>query len=282
MSCNGISQSMACDRAFQIAKAYAGLKDRAFLGISALLFAASAALTIFCCTSMSAKGEMPMPGGWTMSMAWMRMPGQSWVGAAVAFVAVWTVMMVAMMLPCLLPMLRRYREAVDGTGKARLGELTALVGAGYFFIWTVFGIAAYALGVALSTFEMRHLALARVVPIAAGAIVLIAGFFQFTGFKARHLACCLEKPECGRTMPADVATAWRHGLRLGLDCSYCCAGLMTILLMMGVMNLGAMAVVAALINVERLAPATMRVVRVIGALVIGSGLFLIARAAGIA
>jgi hypothetical protein len=27
---------------------------------------------------MSALGEMPMPGGWTMSMAWMRMPGQTW------------------------------------------------------------------------------------------------------------------------------------------------------------------------------------------------------------
>jgi predicted metal-binding membrane protein len=57
---------------------------------------------------------------------------------------------------------------------------------------------------------------------------------------------------------------------------------MAILLVMGVMNLGAMAVVAALINVERLAPATEGVVRAIGALVIGSGLILIARAAGIA
>ena len=57
---------------------------------------------------------------------------------------------------------------------------------------------------------------------------------------------------------------------------------MAILLVMGVMNLGAMAVVAALINVERLAPATMRVVQAIGVLVISSGLFLIARAAGIA
>jgi hypothetical protein len=34
---------------------------------------------------MSAMGEMPMPGGWTMSMAWMRMPGQTWPGAAASF-----------------------------------------------------------------------------------------------------------------------------------------------------------------------------------------------------
>jgi len=50
-------------------------------------------------------GEMPMPGGWTMSMAWMRMPGQTWPGAAASFLGMWIVMMVAMMLPSLVPML---------------------------------------------------------------------------------------------------------------------------------------------------------------------------------
>lgn len=59
---------------------------RSFVGVSALLFAASAALTIVWCASMSAmRGMMPMPGGWTMSMAWMRMPGQTWPGAAASF-----------------------------------------------------------------------------------------------------------------------------------------------------------------------------------------------------
>ena len=47
--------------------------QQAFFGVSALLFAASAAATIVWCASMSAMGEMPMPGGWTMSIAWMRM-----------------------------------------------------------------------------------------------------------------------------------------------------------------------------------------------------------------
>jgi hypothetical protein len=56
-----------------------------FFGVSALLFAASAVGTIVWCASMSAMGEMPMPGGWTMSMAWMRMPGQTWPGAAASF-----------------------------------------------------------------------------------------------------------------------------------------------------------------------------------------------------
>src|SRR5437899_4465051 len=125
--------------------------QQAFVGVSALLFAASATVTIVWCASMSAMGEMPMPGGWTMSMAWMRMPGQTWPGAVASFLGMWVVMMVAMMLPSLVPMLWRYRQAVGRTGETRLGRLTALVGVGYFFVWTVFGMAAFPLGVALHT-----------------------------------------------------------------------------------------------------------------------------------
>ena len=76
-------------------------------------------------------------------------------------------------------------------------------------------------------------------------------------------------------------TAWRHGLRLGLDCSICCAGLTVVLLALGVMDLRAMAAVAAAITAERLAPAGERIARVTGALVIGAGLWLTARAAGL-
>ncbi len=254
---------------------------RTFFGISALLFAASAAVTIAWCASMSAMGGMPMPGGWTMSMAWMRMPGQTWPGAAASFLGMWVAMMVAMMLPSLVPMLRRYRQAAGGTGEVRLGPLTALAGAGYFFVWTVFGLAAFPLGVALAAVEMQQPALARAVPIAAGVIVLVAGALQFTAWKARHLACCREAPGPGRTLPADAGTAWRHGLRLGLHCSQCCGGLMAILLVIGVMDLRAMAVVTAAITVERLALAGERDARAIGAVVIGAGLILIARAAGL-
>ena len=47
-----------------------------------------------------------------------------------------------------------------------------------------------------------------------------------------------------RTLPADSGTAWRHGPRLGLPCAFCCTGLIAILLVIGVMDLRAMAVVA--------------------------------------
>ena len=252
-----------------------------FYGVSALLFAASAAVTIVWCSSMTAMGGMPMPGDWTMSMAWMRMPGQTWPGAAASFLGMWVVMMVAMMLPSLVPMLRRYRQAVVvRTGRSPLGRLTALAGAGYFFVWTMFGIAAFPLGVALAAIAMQQPGLARAVPIAIAVVVLLAGVLQFTAWKARHLACCRELPGCGCTLPADAGTAWRHGLLLAVHCIYCCAGLMAILLVLGVMDLRAMAVVAAAVTLERLAPAGERVARIIGALIVGIGLILIARAAG--
>jgi predicted metal-binding membrane protein len=251
---------------------------RAFLSVSALLFAASAAVTIVWCASMSGMGGMPMPGGWTMSMAWMRMPGQTWPGAAATFLGMWVVMMMAMMLPSLVPMLWRYRQAVGNTGETRLAGLTALAGAGYFCVWTIFGMMAFPLGIALAEIEMQEPALARAVPGAVGVVVLMAGALQFTAWKARHLACCRGTPGYGSTLPADAATAWRHGLRLGLHCSYCCAGLTAILLVTGVMDLRAMAVVAAAITLERLAPRGERVARAIGVVVVGAGLLLIAQA----
>ena len=113
--------------------------------------------------------------------------------------------------------------------------------------------------------------------LAVGVVVLIAGALQFTAWKAHHLACCREAPGHGRSLPADAATAWRHGLRLGLHCSQCCVGLMAILLVIGVMDLRAMAVVAAVITVERLAPAGLRIARVIGAVIVAAGIFLIVR-----
>jgi predicted metal-binding membrane protein len=252
--------------------------QHAFFGVSGLVFAASAAVTILWCSSMSA---MPMPGGWTMSMAWMRMPGQTWFGAAASFLGMWIVMMVAMMLPSLVPILRRYRQAVGGTSEARLGWLTALVGAGYFFVWSAFGMAVFPLGVALVTIEMQVPALARAAPITAGAVVLIAGCFQFSSCKGRHLACCNEEPRRGSRLPADVGAAWRYGLRLGLHCSICCVGLMSVLLVFGVMNLRAMAIVAAIITVERFALAGQRIVQAIGVVLVGTSFFVIARAVGL-
>jgi predicted metal-binding membrane protein len=256
--------------------------ERAFVGVSAVLFAASAALMIAWCGSMRAVGEMPLCGGQAMSPVWMRMPGQTWAGAAAAFVGMWIVMMVPMMLPPLVPMLWRYRQAVASTGGARLSLLTALVSAGYYLVWTLLGMAVFPLGAALAAVETQLPTPARAAPIAAAVVVLVAGTLQFTMWKAHRLACCRATPGRGRPLPADAGTAWRHGLRLGVHCARCCANLMAMLLVIGIMDLRAMAVVSAAIAAERLAPADLRVARAIGAVAVGVGLLLIARAAGLA
>jgi predicted metal-binding membrane protein len=261
---------------------FSGRSSRgAFFGVSALLFAGSAALTIDWMEPMSAMGTMPMPGGWTMSMAWMRMPGQTWIEAAASFLEMWVVMMAAMMLPSLVPMLRRYREAVRRMGESRLGWLTLLVGLGYFFVWTLLGLVVFPLGSAIAAVERQLPGVSREVPIATGAVILIAGALQFTQWKAHHLACCREATGWGCTLPADAGTAWRQGLRFGFHCGLSCANLTAILLVIGVMELRAMAVVTVAITAERLMPAAEQVARAIGAIVIVAGLLSIVRAAGL-
>src|SRR4051794_6567240 len=102
---------------------------RAFVGVSALLFVASASVTSIWSSAMSAMGQMPMPGGWTMSMVWMPMPGETWSGAAASFLGMWVVMMIAMMLPSLVPTLWRYRQSISDADAARRGMLITVVGA---------------------------------------------------------------------------------------------------------------------------------------------------------
>ena len=223
--------------------------DRPLLGVSTIVFAASAAVTIHLCRSMS--GGMQMPGGWTMSMAWMRMPGQSWLAAGASFLAMWMVMMIAMMLPSVVPMLSRTCERL-------------VAGAGYFFVWMAFGLIAYPLGVLLALGEMRSRTLAQAVPWAAGAVIALAGCLQLTSWKSRQLRQCRDSVECG-------ADAWRHGLRYGVRCTLCCSGLMTILLAAGVMDLRAMAVITVAITAERLASKPEIVSRALGLLAIGAG-----------
>lgn len=222
-----------------------------------------------------------MPGGWIMSMAWMRLPGQTWIEASASFLTMWIVMMAAMMLPSLAPMLWRYRQAIDCTGELRLERLTLLAGLGYFLVWTLFGLAIFPLGVMLATTEMDHSELARAVPVAIGVVILIAGAVQFTSWKAHHLACCRGTPERGQELRADERTAWRQGVSFGMHCGLSCANLTAILLVVGIMDLRIMIAVTAAITAERLAPSGQRVAQAIGAVGLVAGLFVITRAAGL-
>jgi predicted metal-binding membrane protein len=201
-------------------------------------------------------------------MMWMRMPGETWFGAATSFLGMWIVMTVAMMLPSLVPTLWRCHD-----------RRTALVAAvGYFFVWIVVGLVAFPLGVAVMTVVMQQPALARAVPGTIGLVVLAAGALQFSKWKAKHLECCRQAPAPIGATPMNVRGAVGYGIRLGLHCCYCTTGFTAVLLVAGVMDLRAMALITAAITAERLAPSAQRVSRAVGAVLAAAGLFLVARA----
>jgi predicted metal-binding membrane protein len=184
-------------------------------------------------------------------------------------------MMVPMMLPSLIPMLSRYRRSVRGADGLHLHGLTAVVGVGYFVVWAVLGMAAYAACAGVMAAEVRWGTVAQWLPVAAGVVLLVAGGVQFTPWKARQLALCREGSGCA---PAPNALgAWRHGLRLGMRCSLCCGNLMLALLAIGMMDLVAMAAVTLAISAERLAPVPLRVARVAGVALVVAGVLTIAR-----
>ena len=210
-------------------------------------------------------------------MTGMTMPQQTWYGAAAGYLGMWMAMMVPMMLPSLVPMLSRYRRSVRGADGIHLHGLTALVGVGYFVIWAVVGMAAYAAGAGVTAVEMRWETVAQWLPVAAGMVLLVAGGVQFTSWKARQLALCREESGCGCAPVLNALGAWRHGLRLGVWCSLCCGSLMLALLAIGMMDLVAMAAVTLAISAERLAPAPLRVARVAGVAIVVVGVLTIAR-----
>lgn len=251
--------------------------EHTFRTVCALLFIGSVAATIRWCTSMSAMGGTPMAGGWTLSMAWTRDCGRTWLDVAASFFGMWTVMMLPMMLPSFVPVLQRYRADLRASGVVHLGRITALVSLGYFSTWSVVGIAVFPVGVALATSQIQLPVLARCAPVALGVAILIAGVLQFTTWKAHRLTCSRTAPGVNSS-EMDAYTAWRHGLRLGRNCTYCCANLTAILLVVGVMDWRAMVAVTTAITVERLAVNGKRAARAVGLALIGVGALVMVRA----
>jgi len=145
-----------------------------------------------------------MPAEWTLSMVWMAMPGQTRLGAALGFEGMWIAMMATMMLPSLVPTLARTR-------------LDVLAGVGYFAVWAAIGAGVYVVGIALAQAEVRWATLARVIPIARGVVLVVAGLVQLTFWKARHLQCYRE----GCLDVAHPGASWRRGIALGSHCAAC-------------------------------------------------------------
>ena len=182
------------------------------------------------------------------------------LGALGWYVGVWVTMMAAMMLPSAAPMvlvfarMARSRARDAGAGASAHAATIAFV-AGYLVVWTAFGLVAYAVFRGLRALDLGLLRWDAQGPLVAGAAVAAAGLYELTPLKRVCLRHC-------RSPFHFVAHAWRPGatgaLRLGVVhggyCVGCCLGLMVILFALGVMSVLWMAVVAAVIFVQKVLP----------------------------
>ena len=228
------------------------MSRRLLLGASAIVFVASAARTIAASAAMSAMGEMPMPGGWSLSHMWMVMPGQSWSHATAAFVGMWSVMMVAMMLPSLTPSLLRYQQSMArGVSPARASFRVATAAAAYFGVWAAVGALVFTLGALLGAVAAREPAVARAVPTFVLVVLPLAAVVQLAQWKEQYRARCRNGPTRNADSPVDPDNAWRYGFRLGAHCVRACAGLMAIALCLGLMDVRVMAAMTLAVTAER-------------------------------
>ena len=254
--------------------------NRVALSLAAAATVAAWIFTIQNAGAMS--GAMPMPGGWRMSMAWMPMGDQSAVERAALFLVMWTVMMIAMMLPSVMPvillhdrLMQSRRERGEGASGSNLLLLT-----GYFATWTGFGAVAYALDVAATTAAMRYAPVSRAVPVATGLTLIAAGAYQLTAWKQICLNHCRSPLDFFSHHPIRRAgDSLTLGIHHGIYCAACCWALMAIQLVLGVMSVPLMATVALVILLEKSWRHGQWLAMVVGAVAVAGGALLAWQAA---
>ena len=216
-----------------LAAAFAAARAR--LGLVALLFALAAS-------------------GWWWTVDQMRgMDDGPWTGLGTVgwFLAVWVVMMAAMMFPSIAPTAALYSRMT----KARSPLSPLLFTAGYLVTWTVAGLLAFAVAVAGGRIAGDVLSWDRAGRWVAGATLLLAALYELTPLKDVCLGKC-------RSPLGFLLGSWRDGrsgaLRMGMKngawCVGCCWALMASFFALGIMSIAWMAIVAGLIAVEKTLP----------------------------
>jgi predicted metal-binding membrane protein len=167
--------------------------------------------------------------------------------SAAVFVPMWLTMMVAMMFPTIAPVVLLHRMVVRRRGEGPIP--TVAFGAGYLVVWTVVGFIP--LGILVG---FRHASSGSGwVLRAGGAVLVVAGLYQFTRWKETCLHVC--RTPLGFLLTHDFGTgllgATRVGAFHGLYCLGCCWALMGVLFVVGLMNLTWMAAIAAVFLAEK-------------------------------
>ena len=224
---------------------------------------------------------------WLTLWAWGRSPGGLFYGHhgagtfarggafTLVFVAGWTVMVVAMMLPTSLPLITLFRAVVRRRRDSAL--LVVLLIVGYLGTWTLFGGVVYLGGWVLQQIARQSGWLEANGWVLGAGIVTLAGLYQFTPLKYK----CLEK--C-RSPLSFIVEHWRGshersqafglGAHHGLFCVGCCWSLMLLMFVVGTGSLGWMLALGAVMAVEKNMPWGRRISAPLGATLVGCGLIL--------
>jgi predicted metal-binding membrane protein len=175
-------------------------------------------------------------------MSGMDMGVATRLGSFAFFAVLWVVMMAAMMLPGAAPAVLRRAHA---TGRVRAVPL--FIGS-YLAVWALVGVAVYAL-------YRPH------GPVAAGAVAIAAGVYEFTPLKQHFRRRCRESA--------------RSGLEFGLCCAGSSIGLMLMLVALGVMSVTWMSVIAVLVLAQKLLPAKAAVDVPLALAIVGLGVLIV-------
>ena len=191
-----------------------------------------------------------------LSMGAMMAPPFSAAYLGPAF-AMWALMMVAMMLPSATPMILLHARVARQGGGGPLPRATLVFALVYVLLWSGFALfAALAQAALVAAGALSAMSLAIGDRLAVAALLLVAAGWQLAPLKR----ACLDKCRSPLTfLLRGFRPGWRGALRLGFAhgfyCIGCCWALMLLLFVGGVMNLGWIAALGAVVVVEKYGPA---------------------------
>lgn len=190
--------------------------------------------------------------------------------SAGVFLGMWVTMMVAMMLPTIAPIVLAHRAVMRQRGRG-MNATVALV-AGYLLVWSAVGVVPF-LAYKLIALVDGHAGAPAWLPVAAGAILIGAGAYQFTRWKRVCLDHCQSPLAFVAThdFAGGAIGALRAGALHGAFCLGCCWAMTAVLLAVGLMNLVWMVAIFAVFIVEKMWRHGLVVARIAGILLVGLG-----------
>jgi predicted metal-binding membrane protein len=193
------------------------------------------------------------------------------------FLALWVVMMVAVMFPTAAPMILTFATVHESRRQSGQSFVpTWLFVGAYLLVWSLTGLAAFVLAAAAQMLGQSVPWLAANASRLGGALLILAGLYQLSPLKNVCLSQC-------RSPMAFVMGSWRDGylgsIRMGIEhglyCLGCCWLLFLVLFPLGVMNVSAMAGITLLIFAEKSLPIGRRVAYVAALVLVAYGALVI-------